>query len=190
MLYQGASVTQMEVLLGIDGRRINAGITRAGIKPCGERYGLPIYKVSEVAPHVIKPAFDVETYIKRMDPRDLPKVLSKEFWAAMKSRQDYEERAGNLWSTQKVISEVGELFKLIKMSLLLMLDGVERTTELTDRQRQLIKSLTHGTLEELAKKIETQFVMPDPTDLDRVRQEVRQEAEQYERQETADDEEL
>ena len=68
---------------------------------------------------------------------------------------------------------MGEVFKLVKMSVLLMSDAVERQTELSDRQREIIKSLTHGMLDDLVKRIEEKFKVPT-----------------NERQEAIDDEEL
>jgi hypothetical protein len=95
-----------------------------------------------------------------MDHKDLPKMLTKEFWAGQRSKQDYEEKAGLLWRTEKVVQEMGELFKLVKMSTLLMSDAVERQAELSDRQREIIKTLTHGMLDDLVKRIEEKFKVP------------------------------
>ncbi len=175
IIYQGANISQLEALLGVDHRMITARLAKSGLKPLFKKGNISYYRVAEVAPHIIKPAFDVEEYIKRMDPRELPKILSKEFWAGMKSRQDYEERAGNLWPTERVVNEVGDLFKLIKMSVLLMADAVERTTELSDKQREIVKNLTHGMLEELSGRIQERFTKPDEDQLKRIREEVRQE---------------
>lgn len=189
LIYRGANISELEKLFNLDHRMITARLAKAGIKPAYREGRGIYYKISEAAPHIIKPALDVETYLKQMDPRELPKMLTKEFWAAMKSRQDYEERRGDLWPTQKVVEEVGELFKIIKMSLLLMVDGVERTTELSEKQRELVKSMTHGLLDELTRRIEERFVVQEEDDRSRMIIEVEQQ-EDNERQEAQDDEEL
>lgn len=175
-IYEGLNTSQLMMLFKRDFRTIQKGLheaSQAGIKPVGKRYGADIYAVHEVAPYLTKPVFDVEGYIRRMDHKDLPKMLTKEFWAGQRSKQDYEERAGLLWRTEKVVQEMGEVFKLVKMSVLLMSDAVERQTELSDRQREIIKSLTHGMLDDLVKRIEEKFKVPA-----------------NERQEAIDDEEL
>lgn len=161
LIFQGANLTQLSALFGMDKTNLVSKLRKSDVKPVGRRRNADVYLVKDVAPYVVKPAFDVETYIKNMNHNELPKHLTKEFWAGLKSRQDYEEREGLLWRTEKVVQEVGELFKLVKMSALLMMDAVERTTELTDRQRELVKNLTHGMLDEIVQKIEQNFQMPD-----------------------------
>jgi hypothetical protein len=162
-IYEGLNTTQLMMLFKRDFRTIQKGLyeaSQAGVKPAGKRYGADIYAVHEVAPYLTKPVFDVEGYIRRMDHKDLPKMLTKEFWAGQRSKQDYEEKAGLLWRTEKVVQEMGELFKLVKMSTLLMSDAVERQAELSDRQREIIKTLTHGMLDDLVKRIEEKFKVP------------------------------
>jgi len=160
LIFQGANLSQLGALFGMDKQTIIGKLKKSDVKPVGRRRNADVYLVKDVAPHIIKPAFDVETYIKQMHHSELPKHLTKEFWAGLKSRQDYEEREGLLWRTEKVVEEVGDLFKLVKMSALLMMDAVERTTELSDRQRELIKNLTHGMLDEIVQRIEQKFQVP------------------------------
>jgi hypothetical protein len=172
-IYEGLNMSQLMVLFKRDYRTVQRAVFESKVKPVGKRYGADIYAVHEIAPYLVKPVFDVEAYIRRMDHRELPQQLTKEFWAGQKVKQDVEERAGLLWRTEKVVEEVGELFKVVKMSALLMLDAVERASELNDRQRSIIRSLTHGMLDDLTSRIEKQFKVPA-----------------NERQEAEDDEEL
>lgn len=189
LIYRGANISELEKLFNLDHRMITARLAKGGVKPAFREGRGIYYKVSEAAPHIVKPALDVEAYLKQMDPRELPKMLTKEFWSAMKSRQDYEERRGDLWPTQKVIEEVGELFKIIKMSMLLMVDGVERTTELSDKQRELVKGMAHGLLDELTRRIAERFVVQEEDERSRMLIEV-EEQDANERQEAEDSEEL
>lgn len=160
-IYEGLNSSQLMTLFKRDYRTVQKAIFESQVKPVGKRYGADIYAVHEIAPYLVKPVFDVEAYIRRMDHKDLPKHLTKEFWAGLKAKQDVEERAGLLWRTEKVVEHVGELFKLIKMSALLMLDGVEKQTELSERQRGIIRSLTHGMLQDAQSRIERTFKVPD-----------------------------
>lgn len=157
MIYKGLTMSQMMQLIGIDRRDLTKKIEAAGIKPSGMRSGFPIYSLKEVLPHVVKPLYDVEAYLRQMNPQDLPKHLSKEFWAGQRSKQEFELKAGQLWSTEKVVSEVGELFKLVKMSALLAMDTVERKVELSDEQRLIIKRLMDGMLIDLHQTIVEKF---------------------------------
>jgi hypothetical protein len=46
---------------------------------------------------------------------------------------------------------------MVKMSIRLMADAVDRQAELTDRQRHLVKSLGDGMLEELYRAVKEEF---------------------------------
>lgn len=151
ILYDGANLSQLGELFHMDHRSIVAKIHKC--KPCGMRNGVDIYAVHEVAPYLVKPAYDIETYIKKMHHNDLPKMLTKEFWAGQRSRQEFEQREGNLWPTGRVVEVIGGLLKLVKMSTRLMSDSVDRQAELTTRQRQIVKSLGDGMLEELYRSV-------------------------------------
>ena len=75
----------------------------------------------------------------------------------------------------KVVEKVGELYKLVRMSTMLMLDAVEKTTELSERQRQIIKDQAEGMLEDLHKRVTQHFATQE---------------EENERQEAQDDEDV
>lgn len=160
-IFKGVNATQLSVIFKMDYRTVVRKIFEAQVKPCDKIGRTDVYSLYEVAPYLCKPAYDIETAIKKMSFKDLPKDLAKEFWAGQRAKQDFEEKAGHLWRTEKVVEEVGELMKVVKMSALLMLDGVERQTELSERQREIIKSLTHGMLDDLVKRIQEKFKMPE-----------------------------
>lgn len=155
ILYDGANLSQLGELFRMDHRSIVAKIHKC--KPVGSRNGADIYAVHEVAPYLVKPAYDIETYIKKMHHNDLPKMLTKEFWAGQRSRQEFEQREGNLWPTARVVEVVGGLMKLVKMSVRLNADAVDRQAELTDRQRGIVKSLGDGMLETLYATVIEEF---------------------------------
>lgn len=155
MLYEGLNLSELGVAFRMDHRVLTEKLQPC--QPTGRRNGFPTWKINDVAPHLVRPLYDIETYIKRMNHADLPKHLTKEFWAGLKSKQDYELKAGDLWPTAKVVQEVGELLKLVKMSVLLMGDTVERSTELSEKQRGIIKSLIDGMLQELHRAVVEKF---------------------------------
>jgi hypothetical protein len=167
-IYKGVNQDQLMRIFRMDHRTIKRKLIdakAAGIKPVGHLHNADLYQLHEVAPYLCKPVFDPAEYIKQMDPRELPKILTKEFWAGQRSRQEYEERAGQLWRTEKVVEEVGELMKLVKMSSLLMLDAVERKSELSEVQRSIIRTLTHGMLDDLMKRVQDRFKVPEDVQL-------------------------
>lgn len=160
MLYEGCNLSQLGILFRMDHRVLVEKLH--GVSPSGKRGKGATYLVHEVAPHLVKPVYDIETYIKRMNHTELPKMLTKEFWAGQRSKQEYLIKAGDLWPTAKVISEVGELFKMIKTQTRLASDAIERQTELTPRQRAIVKSLLDGMLRDLHEVVTEKFAEREP----------------------------
>lgn len=169
ILYDGANLSQLTNLFRVDHRVLVEKLSKGGCKPCGTRNGVDIYAVHEVAPYIVRPAYEIEEYIKRMHHNDLPKNVTKEFWAGLRSRQEYEQREGNLWQTSRVVEVMGGVMKLIKMSARLMVDQVDRQAELTDRQRQIVKSQCDGMLEEAYRTIRESFAT-QPTNVEVIEQ--------------------
>lgn len=151
MIYQGLNLSELGRLFHMDHRVLVEKLH--GVPPTGKRGKANTWHVHEVAPYLVRPIFDIEEYIKRMNHADLPKMLTKEFWAGQRARQEYLLKAGDLWPTDEVVNSVGELMKLVKMSAQLMVDAVDRQAELTDRQRQIIRGLTDGMLRDLRQAV-------------------------------------
>lgn len=160
-IYEGMNRSQLKQLFKVDLAKVNEACAK--VSPCGEKHGAPIWRVNEVAPHIVRveiPEEKIAEHIRKMAATDLPMTLRKEFWVGEKARQEVLLKAGDLWPTGKVIQHVGELLKLVKMTAQLMADAVERQAELTDSQRAIIKSLTDGMLTDLRKAVIEKFENP------------------------------
>jgi hypothetical protein len=156
ILYEGASIEQLSRLFKMDKRTVKAKVY--GMKPVARRNGTDIYSVHEVAGKVWRPTEEeVDAAMLRLNPQDLPKMITKEYWAGRRARQAFEREEGDLWSTTEVVEKVGDLMKIIKLQTTLMCDGVERNTELSERQRKVITQLTRGMLADLEKAIVSNF---------------------------------
>lgn len=155
MIYEGCNLSQLCAIFKMDRRTVTEKIVE--VAPCGQRSGYPIYHIREVAPYLVKPAYDVEAYLRRMNHKDLPPQLSKEFWAGLKSKQEYLRNEGELWHTTEVIRGISELFKVLRMSLLLQMDTIERESVLTPAQRKRMIELTDGALNGAADAIKDNF---------------------------------
>lgn len=157
MIFDGCTQSQLCTIFKMDRRTMSAKLAQGNVKPCGTRAGFPIYYIHEVAPHVVKPLYDVEAYISRMHHNDLPPLLSKEYWNGKKARQDYELREGNLWETEKVQEKVSAMLKDIRMTILLFRDGLTRDTVLSDEQDNKLQAMIDGLLNEIAGRLVTMF---------------------------------
>jgi hypothetical protein len=171
-IQEGLTVPKLALLFHQRRETVSRRLMESKVNPNGKKWkGGDRYYVHEAATALVKPKDGLEAYIRQMSHHDLPAQLTKEFWAGQRTKQQVELAAGNLWETEKVVAEVGELMKITKMSTLLMMDAVERQTELTERQRQIIKNLCHGMLEDLVKRVEERF-KPVPQEGKHVEQEV------------------
>lgn len=161
ILYEGANISQLCVLFRIDDRTLREKMH--GMAPVGKRNNAMIYSVAEVAKLMGKMTEEqVDTAIRRLNHADLPKALTKEYWAGQRSRQEYELKAGDLWPTAKVVSEVGEMVKALKMELDLLTDAIERQSEMTPRQRDIANSLIDGAKANMLKRLRLRFEAKPP----------------------------
>lgn len=154
-LYEGLNQSQIATAFRIDIRTVQRKLH--GVEPCGIRNGSKVWGIWKCAPYLVKPNMDVETYIKRMHHNELPKHLTKEFWAGQRARQDFMLKEGDLWPTTEVVKKVGELMKLMSMSLKLLADTVDRQAELTDKQRRIIMEVADNTAEDLVNSVSEHF---------------------------------
>lgn len=157
-IYEGLTIAQLAKMFNVS-QDVVAQAT-AKVKPVRRQGRGYIYSVAEIGPHICRPTTEPEQlaeYIKTLHPNQLPMMLRKEFWQAQRQKQEYEKEAGDLWPTDKVVEKVSGLVKLVAISVRLFSDAVERNSELTDRQKQVIQQLTDGMLDDLRKKMVKEF---------------------------------
>lgn len=123
------------------------------LPPVGRRHRSPLYAIADVAPLIVKPTVEVESYIKGLKPKDLPPSLQKAFWDAQEARQSYEEKAGNLWHTHRVQSVIGILVMIVRQRLVLAADQIDRMAPLTEEQRRLVQGTFDQVLTELQQAV-------------------------------------
>jgi hypothetical protein len=100
-----------------------------------------VYELAVAAAYLVKPKVTIEQYINSIDTKDLPERIRKEFWTARLQEQKWRQKAGELWSSQDVITVFGEVFKMIKNQSQLWSDTLESTAGLSDEQRILLGEL-------------------------------------------------
>ena len=161
ILFEGANMSELSILFKCDHRVLKEKMH--GIAPVGKRGQAVIFDIAEVASRMGKLTEDqVDKAMRRLNHADLPKQLTKEYWAGKRSKQAYEREEGDLWPTARVVSEVGEMVKSLKMELDLLTDGIERNSEMTDRQREVAKQLVNGAKTNMLKRLKERFEDAEP----------------------------
>lgn len=149
-----ATIGQLCTIFGLTMKTVKKRI--GPVKPSAKRGAQTFYRVKDVAPFLVKPAYNIEEYIRNMEPGELDKYFSKEFWAGMRSRQLFAKEAGDLWPTDKVVAVCGDAFKTISMQVRMLGDSLGAEVELSSRQREIlakhIRSCMNGIHEELINK--------------------------------------
>lgn len=147
MIYDGVGVAQLARLFGRDAKGVPARIRT--VEPVGMRGGYPIWLVKDVAPFLVQFQGDPTEILKRMNHKDLPTLLSKDFWGGQLSRLKFEEEDGDLWPTDQIVEMLGEIMQAVRMAWMTLPDAVEAATQMSDRQRAEMRRIADAKLEEI-----------------------------------------
>lgn len=154
LLVMGGTITDLAALFGIDRKEVRSRI--GDIPPRSKRGNLDVWRVRDVAPRLVKMDDSMTDLVRRVlatHHTDLPKMLSKEFWYGQNQRLKYLQSVGELWDTSAVVELCGEVFKTLRLSLMLSADAVGRETDLTLKQRHIIETLMHTALNDVREKL-------------------------------------
>lgn len=97
-----------------------------------------LYDLATAAPYLVTPKFNVEEYIRTMKVEELPTRLQEGFWAAALKRQKWEENAGRLWRTERVVKLFSEVFLMVANDMRMWLDDLEAVASVTVEQRKAL----------------------------------------------------
>lgn len=138
-LRQGVTVAWLAGAMRMDPKTVKKRL--GPVAPKQKRPGgQDLYDLELAMSYLVKPRFDVREYIKTMNPTELPPMLRKEYWDAELKKLAWQEKAGELWPTDKVLEVFSEAFKRIKNQCQVWADDVEREAKMTPEQyRALIK---------------------------------------------------
>lgn len=128
-----------------------------GLAPSGERNGFKVYSIAEAAQRLVKPGYEVEEYLRKMHPSDMPPLLGKDFWNGQRARQAFEENEGDLWRTAEMVAVLAEAAQTLRTSLLLVSDALEREEELTESQRSAVERLIDGAIQDMQEALVDRF---------------------------------
>lgn len=132
LVQRGATPGWFAAVLGIGRTTVNRKLSAIAPKRTF-RNNTKLYDVQECLPYLVQP-HDLKRHLMRMNPKDLPENLKREFWSARKLEQSVRKDAGELWPSEDVIAVFGELFKLIKNKATLWVDTVSQSDTLSNEQ--------------------------------------------------------
>jgi hypothetical protein len=137
---RGVSVSWLAQVFNMDPKTVKARL--ADCPPLHRRKAGYVYDLPQACQYLVKPAFDSKQFLKSLKSADLPPAFQDAFWGAALKRQKWEENAGDLWRTGRVREVFSNVFQLIKSTVQLWTDTVERQVELSKDQKNLIRTLS------------------------------------------------
>ena len=165
----GVTVGTLAGIFGMDPTTVRKKLRDCA--PILKRKAGYVYDLKVAAQYLVRPVFDAEQYLKSMKPSELPTHLQEAYWSAMTKRQQWEERAGQLWRNEAVLEVFGDVFQTIKFAMQLWPDNVERALGLTAEQRTMLTGMAdalqndiHKRLVEMPKQKVTRSSLADATD--------------------------
>lgn len=147
LVYGGVSAAWLGHVFGMDKNTIKKKLAKCPV--AAMKKATPHYAIKEAAAYLIPPKVDLLSYIKSLRPQDLPPVLSDAYWAAQLKRQKWEVNAGELWHTDDVMEVLGDMAKMLKNTIQLWTDELDRIHGLNDQQRTSLTQMCDGLLNEI-----------------------------------------
>lgn len=173
-LLQPVSISFLADVLGRDKGTVRKRL--AGLPAMDYHRGnTPLYDFRQALEYLVTPRFNASEAIKRLGTDDLPTSLQKDVWDAKLKKQQWEEKAKDLWRTEDVMKVLGEAFLRLRTTTQLWSDQLGENHALPPEVRSDLTKMVdglqsdlHKTLVEMPKKRTTksQIGEIDGTELD------------------------
>lgn len=105
----------------------------------GTSQNRPLYDFASVVPYLIKPKMDIRTYLRSLNPADMPQNISKVFWEAERIRTKALIEAGEAWPTEQVLAVMSQANKMVNDRIPLLIEAM-RDEGLTDDQLKKLEA--------------------------------------------------
>lgn len=141
-LVKGFSINQLAELFAMDRRTVTDRLR--DVEPAGLRSSHPIYRLMDAAP---KLSGDGQVQTRRNATNE------KDYWDAQLKKQKFEENAGDLWRTDKVVEVFAGVFKVFRENVTVFVDRLEHETGLPPEMIESAKSFGDHLLKETRAKL-------------------------------------
>lgn len=154
-LVKGFSINQLAELFGMDRRTVTDRLR--DVEPAGTRASHPIYRMVDAAPKLC-----VEGAIQSRRSA----ANEKDYWDAQLKKQKFEENAGDLWRTDKVVEVFAGVFKVFRENVTVFIDRLEHETGLPPETIESAKAFGDHLLTETRAKLLAMDTDEDQDELD------------------------
>lgn len=145
----GVSITWLSTVFRIDRLTAQKRLLHCPILRVAGDDRTKLYDVATAASYLVTPNMSSEEFLRVLTRNDLPSSLQVQFWDAMLKRQTWEERAGQLWPTGRVMDVLGATFQTMKFTMQLWVETLEREAEVTPAQREAITRMVDALQQEI-----------------------------------------
>ena len=171
MIHDGVSVSFLADAFGIRMETVRRKLARCPKKKVQGRGFL--YEFRTACAFLVAPKVDFDQYVRDLKTEDLPPELQKDVWEARLKRLKWEESAKELWRTDDVLEVLADLFVVLKSSVQLWPDHVERQHGLSESQRETLVALGDKLQDEIhTRLVEMVDKKSTPSAAERMREEL------------------
>jgi hypothetical protein len=125
-----------------------------GCAPIGKgKHSSPLYDLPEAASFIVIPKRAITDYLRDVKPEDLPENLREGVWNAKLKQQRFEEKAGDLWRTTRVIETISDLLVDLRSKMTLIPDETERAAGINREQRRKLAEIVEAIQDDMYKSI-------------------------------------
>lgn len=138
--YQPVSVTFLSKVLRMNLETVQRRLqTVTPVGHAGTSQNRPLYDFVTAIEHLIKPKMNLRTYLRSLNPADMPQNISKVFWEAERIRTKALVEAGEAWPTESVLQVMSQANKMVNDRIPLLIEAM-REEGLTDDQMKKLEA--------------------------------------------------
>jgi hypothetical protein len=151
---EGVTVEFLCKLFGLSKPTVKRKIGSIAPIRLGSR-GQKYYPFRECCERLVTPKERIQDILEVLKPEDMPEKLREAYWSAKLKQQRYEEKAHELWRTERVIEVFSEVLQLMRTKLQLLPEAVEKVTHIdfeeTQKVREIVDDIQDSIYQEFMK---------------------------------------
>jgi len=153
---EGASLAQLSRIFRKKPENIKARIIK--VTPSGKRLQHPVWRIADVAPYLVTPAYSQEEFVRIMSAEDLPPALRSEYWSAMNQQRKFLLDGGDLLPASMVQGMIATILQDMRVALTLTKDNISRKFPgTTVEQRNAIDTGIRNIQEDFSARLAAAF---------------------------------